>query len=59
MQSALASGTVDARLYLHAAAISAQLGETARARIYAGKAAKSAFSLLPGERIRLKQLKIG
>jgi tetratricopeptide (TPR) repeat protein len=59
MQSALAAGTVDARLYLHAAAISAQLGETARARIYAEKAAKSAFSLLPGERIRLKQLKIG
>jgi tetratricopeptide (TPR) repeat protein len=57
MQSALASGTVDARLYLHAAAISAQAGETARARIYAGKAAKSALSLLPGERIRLKQLK--
>ncbi len=57
MQSALALGTVDARLYLHAAAISAQAGETARARIYAGKAARSVFSLLPGERIQLEQLK--
>jgi tetratricopeptide (TPR) repeat protein len=59
MQSALASGTVDARLYLHAAAISAQAGDSARAKIYADKAAKSAFTLLPGEKIRLKQLKIG
>jgi tetratricopeptide (TPR) repeat protein len=59
MQSALASGTVDARLYLHAAAISAQAGDSARAKIYAEKAAKSAFTLLPGEKIRLKQLKIG
>jgi tetratricopeptide (TPR) repeat protein len=59
MESALAMGTVDARLYLHAAAISAQAGEPARARIYAEKAAKSAFSLLPGERIYLKQLKLG
>ena len=58
MQSALASGTVDSRLFLHAAAISAQAGDTARARIYAQKAAKSAFTLLPGERIRLKQLKL-
>src|SRR5215470_3741534 len=54
MQSALALGTTDARLYLHAAAISAQAGETARAKIFAAKAAKFAFSLLPDERIRLK-----
>jgi tetratricopeptide (TPR) repeat protein len=58
MQSALALGTTDARLYLHAAAISAQAGETARAKIFAAKAAKFAFSLLPDERIRLKQLKL-
>ncbi|MBO0719489.1 MAG: hypothetical protein J2P41_01620 [Blastocatellia bacterium] len=57
MQSALALGTVDARLYLHAAAISARAGATAQAKIYAGKAAKSASSLLPGERIQLAQLK--
>jgi tetratricopeptide (TPR) repeat protein len=58
MQSALALGTADARLFLHAAAISAQAGETARAKIYAGKASKFAFSLLPGERIRLKRLNL-
>jgi tetratricopeptide (TPR) repeat protein len=58
MSSALALGTADARLYLHAATISKQAGETARAKIYAAKAAKFAFSLLPGERIRLKRLKL-
>ncbi|MGH9752086.1 MAG: tetratricopeptide repeat protein [Blastocatellia bacterium] len=58
MRSALAPGTADARLYLHAAVIAAQAGENRQARIYAGKAAKSAFSLLPGERIRLKRLKL-
>jgi tetratricopeptide (TPR) repeat protein len=58
MRSALALGTTDARLYLHAAAISAQAGDTARAKMYAGKAAKFAFSLLPGERIRLKRLNL-
>src|SRR5215813_2896837 len=57
MQSALAMGTVDARLYLHAAAIAAQAGEKRQSRFYAGKAAKTESSLLPGERIRLKQLK--
>src|SRR5215470_15454477 len=58
MRSALALGTEDARLYMHAAAIAAQAGENKQAKIYARKAAKSAFSLLPGERIRLKQLKL-
>jgi tetratricopeptide (TPR) repeat protein len=58
MRSALALGTADARLYLHAAAIAAQAGENRQAKIYAGMAAKSAFSLLPGERIRLKRLKL-
>src|SRR5215831_13715602 len=58
MRSALALGTEDARLYLHAAAIAAQAGENKQAKIYAQKAARSAFSLLPGERIRLKQLKL-
>jgi tetratricopeptide (TPR) repeat protein len=58
MRSALALGTADARLYLHAAAISKQAGETAQAKIYAAKAAKLAFSLLPGERIRLKRLNL-
>lgn len=58
MRSALALGIVDARLYLHAAAIAAQVGENRQARIYAGKATKSASSLLPGERIRLERLKL-
>ena len=58
MQSALELGTADARLYLHAAAIAAQAGENGQAKIYARKAAKSAFSLLPGERMRLKLLNL-
>jgi tetratricopeptide (TPR) repeat protein len=58
MRSALALGTADARLYLHAAAISKQAGETAQAKIFAAKAAKLVFSLLPGERIRLKRLNL-
>jgi hypothetical protein len=58
MRSALALGAPDARLYLHAAAIAAQAGENREAKIYARKAAKSAFSLLPGERVRLKLLNL-
>jgi hypothetical protein len=58
MQTALALGTADARIYLHAAAIAAQAGENKQAKIYARMAAKSVFSLLPGERIRLKLLNL-
>ena len=58
MRSALAQGAADSRLYLHAAVIAAQAGENRQARIYARKTAKSTFSLLPSERIRLKQLKL-
>src|SRR5262245_55026361 len=58
MQTALALGTADARIYLHAAAIAAQAGENRQAKIYARKAARSAFSLLPGERMRLKRLNL-
>ncbi|HEX5083419.1 MAG TPA: tetratricopeptide repeat protein [Blastocatellia bacterium] len=58
MRSALALGTEDARLYLHAAEISKQAGEPAQAKIYAAKAAKFAFSLLPCERIWLKRLNL-
>jgi len=57
MQSALALGTVDARLYLHAAAIAAQAGDGLQAKLYAKKASRIESALLPGERIRLKQLK--
>jgi tetratricopeptide (TPR) repeat protein len=58
MRSALASGAADARLYLHAAAIAAQAGENRQAKIYAGKAARFASSLLPSERTWLKRLKL-
>jgi Flp pilus assembly protein TadD len=58
MRSALELETADARLYMHAAVISAQAGEAARAKMYAGKAAKFAFSLLPSERVRLKRLNL-
>jgi tetratricopeptide (TPR) repeat protein len=58
MRSALALGTADARLYLHAAAISRQAGDASQAKIYAAKAAKLAFSLLPDERIRLNKLNL-
>ena len=58
MRSALASGAADARLYLHAAAIAAQAGENRQAKIYAGKAARFASSLLPSERTWLKRLKV-
>ncbi len=57
MQSALAQGTEDARLFLHAAAIAAQTGNRQDARRYAGKAAKIQSTLLPSEKVRLKQLK--
>jgi tetratricopeptide (TPR) repeat protein len=57
MQSALALGTADARLYLHAASIASQIGDGAQAKNYAGKAAKIEATLLPGEKILLKQLK--
>jgi tetratricopeptide (TPR) repeat protein len=57
MQSVLAQGTEDARLFLHAAAIAAQTGNRQDALRYAGKAAKIQSTLLPSEKVRLKQLK--
>jgi len=57
MQSALAQGTEDARLFLHAAAIAAQTGNRQDALRYADKAAKIQSTLLPSEKVRLKQLK--
>jgi hypothetical protein len=57
MRSALTLGTIDARLYLHAASIAAQAGEIKQAKFYASKAAKMKLALLPSERIRLEQLK--
>jgi tetratricopeptide (TPR) repeat protein len=57
MRSALSQGAVDARLYLHAAAIAAQAGESGEAKTYEAKAAKVGSTLLPSEKIRLRQLK--
>lgn len=57
MQSALAQNTQDARLFLHAAIIASQAGEKNQSRTYAAKAARVESMLLPGEKLRLKELK--
>jgi tetratricopeptide (TPR) repeat protein len=49
MERALAEGTQDARLFLHAAAIAAADGRRADARRWAGKARALQFTLLPSE----------
>jgi tetratricopeptide (TPR) repeat protein len=49
MERALAEGTQDARLFLHAAAIAAADGRTADARRWAGRARALQFTLLPSE----------
>jgi tetratricopeptide (TPR) repeat protein len=49
MVRALAEGTQDARLFLHAAAIAAADGRPADARRWAGKARTLQFTLLPSE----------
>ena len=56
MQSALTAGTQDARLFLHAAVIAANAGETAAARRYSKQAFTFQTALLPSERNRLRQL---
>jgi tetratricopeptide (TPR) repeat protein len=57
MQSALATETQDARLFLHAAIIASQAGEKSSAKSFAAKAAKIESMLLPGEKARLRELK--
>ncbi|MDX2033046.1 MAG: hypothetical protein SF339_20380 [Blastocatellia bacterium] len=57
MKAALARNTQDARLFLHAAIIAAQAGDAASAKSYAGKAARIESLLLPGEQVRLRELK--
>lgn len=49
MQRALAEGTQDARLFLHAAVIAAAAGRPADAKQWAGKARRLQFTLLPSE----------
>lgn len=58
MQKALAVGTNDARLFLHAAIISAKSNQSTEARQFAKRASASQSTLLPSERERLRQLKL-
>ncbi len=57
MQSALATGTQDARFFFHAAAIAAKSNQPAKARQYAKQAFALQMVLLPSEREHLRQLK--
>jgi tetratricopeptide (TPR) repeat protein len=57
-QQALASGTQDARLYLHAAAIAQANGLTPQAKRYSLLAHKHQQALLPSERAQLSQLNL-
>jgi tetratricopeptide (TPR) repeat protein len=56
-QQALAEGTPDARLYLHAGIIAGNSGQPGEAREHLDKAAKLQQMLLPGERERLESAK--
>jgi len=58
MQSALATGTQDARLFFHAALIAAKSGQPARAREYSKQALALQMVLLPSEKEQLRRLKI-
>jgi hypothetical protein len=49
MRQALATGTRDARLYLHAASIAAQAGRRTEAAKWAAQAHAARFTLLPSE----------
>ncbi len=53
--SALAEGTADPRLLLHAGSIAEQVGQAAEARQHLEKAAAAQQLLLPGERALLKR----
>ncbi len=56
MQQALAVGTVDARLFMHAAVIAAKSNKPTEARQFAKRASAIQSTLLPSERDQLKQL---
>lgn len=56
MQQALAVGTVDARLLMHAAVIAAKSNQPTEARQFAKRASAIQSTLLPSERDQLKQL---
>jgi len=54
MQRALAEGTQDARLFLHAGIIASEAGHTADAECWLRKAAELSHLLLPSERNELQ-----
>jgi hypothetical protein len=56
MQLALAEGTQDARLYLHAAVLAAEAGQTQASRQWVSKAESMTQMLLPSERRQLQQV---
>lgn len=56
MQQALATGTNDARLFLHAAVIAAKTNQPTEARQFAKRASTIQSTLLPGEREQLTKL---
>jgi tetratricopeptide (TPR) repeat protein len=56
MQLALAEGTKDARLYMHAAVLAAKAGQFQTSRQYESKAESMNQMLLPSERKQLQQL---
>ncbi|HQR36142.1 MAG TPA: tetratricopeptide repeat protein [Blastocatellia bacterium] len=58
MQQALATGTKDARLFLHAAVIAAKSNQPTEARQFAKRASAIQSTLLPSERNQLAQLKL-
>lgn len=58
MQSALATGTQDARLFLHAAVIAAKANQTAEAQRYFKRVSALQSTLLPSEKERLRQLNL-
>jgi hypothetical protein len=53
MEKALAEGTIDARLFLHAGVLEAKLGHTTKAEFYLTKARGLERMLLPSEREHL------
>jgi hypothetical protein len=53
MEKALAEGTIDGRLFLHAGVLEAKLGQTTRAESYLAKARGLERMLLPSERQHL------
>jgi tetratricopeptide (TPR) repeat protein len=57
MQSALAAGTQDARLFMHAAVIAAKANQTIEARQLSKRASTLQMALLPSEKDHLRQLK--